>query len=303
MKKIINAPIIQLSTKVGILGMATFAAFNFTPKTDDKAPTEHFIKQCTIDDVSSYDIREFTPVTPANKLHTLQSPPIKATTLNIHTPLSPHFRKSSSFGPRHGRGHNGVDIAANTGTAITAPAYSEVAYKGWAGRYGNTVILYHGNDTYSLYAHLQKDSTRKLKVGEHLHEGTIFAKVGTTGRSTGPHLHTEIIIADNTGKYGHVVNPQSVWNGADLSDPKERAQLIKEAQKTMGRKIGTYSAVYTARIANRAYNASTFDSHLDAQGTPKQLASAWNVSREMSKAPMTLNTTTTQSALLNLKPL
>jgi len=307
MKKIIQAPIIQLSAKAGILGMATFAAFNYTPKTDDKAPTDNVAKQSTIGEDRSYNVDGFSPVTFKDTLHTLStrpSTPVNTTpALNVHIPLSSHFRKSSLFGPRHGRGHNGIDIAANTGTSITAPAYSEVAYKGWAGKYGNTVILYHGNDVYSLYAHLKKNSTRELKIGNHIQEGVVFAQVGTTGRSTGPHLHTEIIIADDTGKYGQVVNPQSVWSGANLSDPEKRAQLIKEAQDTMGRKIGTYSAVYTARIANREYDASAFDKHLDAQATTTQLTSAWKVSREMSEIPMTRHTTTTQSAFLNFKPL
>lgn len=94
-------------------------------------------------------------------------------------------------------GHNGVDIAAPIGTSIHASAEGTVIASmtgGWNGGYGNYVVIAHPNGTQTLYAHNQKNF---VKVGDRVEQGQTIAKLGSTGRSTGPHIHFEIRGAKN----------------------------------------------------------------------------------------------------------
>jgi LysM repeat protein len=93
-------------------------------------------------------------------------------------------------------GNNGVDLAAPTGTKIVAAASGTVllARNGYNGGYGNMVIIKHPNGTQTLYAHQSKIST---KTGAQVSQGETIGYVGSTGRSTGPHLHYEIRGARN----------------------------------------------------------------------------------------------------------
>ncbi len=92
--------------------------------------------------------------------------------------------------------HRGVDIAAPIGTPIYAMASGRVltARTGWNGAYGNMIILQHPNGTRTLYAHMSKLNTTS---GANVSQGDIIGFVGSTGRSTGPHLHFEILGAKN----------------------------------------------------------------------------------------------------------
>lgn len=108
---------------------------------------------------------------------------------------------SSGFGPRWGRMHNGIDIAASTGTPIIASddgTVSEVTYE--PSGYGKKVVVNHGNGYRTLYAHANEIY---VSVGQVVSAGDTIASVGNTGRSTGPHLHFEVI------KNGVPVNPQN----------------------------------------------------------------------------------------------
>lgn len=98
---------------------------------------------------------------------------------------------SSPFGPRGGRNHNGLDLAANTGDPIKAARDGEVVLSGWVQGYGETVILKHEDGTQTLYGHC---SRRLVQTGERVRLGEVIAEVGSTGNSTGPHLHFEIIV-------------------------------------------------------------------------------------------------------------
>jgi len=100
---------------------------------------------------------------------------------------------SSHFGPRDGRNHNGIDLAANMGDDIRAARDGTVIIAGEVPGYGNTVVLEHEDGTRTLYAHA---SVLKVKVGQKVRQGDVIALVGSTGRSTGPHLHFEIIVND-----------------------------------------------------------------------------------------------------------
>jgi murein DD-endopeptidase MepM/ murein hydrolase activator NlpD len=96
---------------------------------------------------------------------------------------------TSGYGPRWGRMHTGIDIAAPSGTPIHAAKAGEVIFTGWLGGYGNAVILDHGEGVATLYGHQSRIGTTE---GQILNQGDVLGFVGTTGHSTGNHLHFEI---------------------------------------------------------------------------------------------------------------
>ena len=100
-----------------------------------------------------------------------------------------NYRISSKFGARWGRNHNGLDMAASTGTKIYASDGGTVTYAGYKGTFGYLVIINHGGNYESYYAHCSK---LLVKKGDKVFQGQNIALVGNTGRSTGPHLHFEI---------------------------------------------------------------------------------------------------------------
>jgi murein DD-endopeptidase MepM/ murein hydrolase activator NlpD len=91
-----------------------------------------------------------------------------------------------SGGPRF---HGGIDIAAASGTPVYAPQAGYVAFSGYYGGYGNVVVLNHGNSLYTVYGH---NSQLLVKAGDAVYRGQVISLVGSTGRSTGPHLHFEV---------------------------------------------------------------------------------------------------------------
>jgi len=111
---------------------------------------------------------------------------------------------SSAFGPRWGRMHEGLDIAAEKGAPIKAVEGGRVVFAGPRGRYGNAVIINHGNGFRSLYGHA---SRIEVAPGDDVEKGQIIARVGNTGRSTGPHLHLELL------HRGVPLNPQRYLPG------------------------------------------------------------------------------------------
>lgn len=97
---------------------------------------------------------------------------------------------TSPFGLRDGRSHEGIDIAAEANTPIRAVATGKVVFADSRGTYGMTVIIDHGNDMRTLYAHCAK---LFVSVGDLVDTSTVIALAGSTGRSTGPHLHLEVL--------------------------------------------------------------------------------------------------------------
>lgn len=95
---------------------------------------------------------------------------------------------TSGFGPRWGRLHAGIDIGAGSGTPIRAAKAGEVIFAGSYSGYGNCVIINHGGGLTTLYAHQSRLGTRD---GATVSQGQVIGFVGSTGHSTGPHLHFE----------------------------------------------------------------------------------------------------------------
>ena len=105
---------------------------------------------------------------------------------------------TSGFGMRWGRMHEGIDIAGAGGTAIAAAAAGTVIVAGWVGGYGNMVVIDHGGGISTGYGHM---SSLAVSVGQTVGQGTVVGGMGTTGHSTGVHLHFEVRVN------GTAVNP------------------------------------------------------------------------------------------------
>lgn len=108
-------------------------------------------------------------------------------------PIGDPDRITSGLGRRWGRFHPGVDIPAGKGTLVKAAMEGKVIFAGYSGNYGKTITLEHRDDYTTRYAH---NSVLLVKVGDYVQKGQVIAKVGSTGRSTGNHLHFEIRCAD-----------------------------------------------------------------------------------------------------------
>ena len=102
------------------------------------------------------------------------------------------------------RTHAGLDIGAAHGTNIYAAAAGTVLVSGWnTGGYGNYVVIDHGGGLTTLYAHC---SSLLVSAGQKVSRGQVIAKVGSTGMSTGPHLHFEVL------KNGSHTDPNAYFN-------------------------------------------------------------------------------------------
>ncbi|MDD2233497.1 MAG: peptidoglycan DD-metalloendopeptidase family protein [Desulfitobacteriaceae bacterium] len=105
---------------------------------------------------------------------------------------------SSPYGNRSRNFHKGIDIAGRSGTPFVAAASGTVVEAGWSGGYGNMILIDHGNGVKTRYGHASKIL---VSAGQHVTKGQTIALLGSTGISTGPHLHFEVIVN------GNAVNP------------------------------------------------------------------------------------------------
>lgn len=105
---------------------------------------------------------------------------------------------SSLFGYRWGRLHSGIDIIEDIGAPVRAAWRGKITYVGWYGGYGETIVMEHQNGYSTLYGHL---SDYAVDVGQIVKAGQIIGYVGSSGNSTGPHLHFEV------RREGEAVNP------------------------------------------------------------------------------------------------
>ncbi len=160
-----------------------------------------------------------------------------ATKALMRTPIS-GARMSSGFGMRrhpilgYTKMHTGMDFAAPRGTPIKAAGSGKVTYARWRGAYGRTVILDHGKGYKTLYAHMSR-IPRGIRPGTRVRQGQVIGYVGSTGRSTGPHLHYEV------RRNNRPINPKrlrmanhSQLRGANLAAfKKHKARVLAMMQK------------------------------------------------------------------------
>ncbi|MGE8352891.1 MAG: peptidoglycan DD-metalloendopeptidase family protein [Pseudomonas protegens] len=153
----------------------------------------------------------------------------------IRTPVD-FARISSRFsmGRKHPilnkiRAHKGVDYAAPRGTPIKAAGDGKVLLAGRRGGYGNTVIIQHGNTYRTLYGHMQ-GFAKGVKTGGSVKQGQVIGYIGTTGLSTGPHLHYEFQV--------NGVHVDPLGQKLPMADPiakAERARFLQQSQPLMAR--------------------------------------------------------------------
>ena len=113
-------------------------------------------------------------------------------------------RISSPFGNRKSGFHRGVDIATARGTPIYAAASGTVRTRGYSSSYGYYIVLEHSDGYSTLYAHVSSIAD-SVRVGKQVVRGQVIAWVGSTGFSTGPHLHWEV------SRHGQLVNPMNFF--------------------------------------------------------------------------------------------
>ena len=153
----------------------------------------------------------------------------------IRTPVD-FARISSKFsmGRKHPilnkiRAHKGVDYAAPRGTPIKAAGDGKVLLAGRRGGYGNTVIIQHGNSYRTLYGHMQ-GFAKGMKTGGSVKQGQVIGYIGTTGLSTGPHLHYEFQV--------NGVHVDPLGQKVAMADPLskgERSRFLAQSQPLMAR--------------------------------------------------------------------
>ena len=114
------------------------------------------------------------------------------------------FRRNP-FGGRTYEFHPGMDIDGERGEVVVAPANGTVIFAGYKGGYGNMVEIDHGNGLTTLYGHLSKID---VEVGDTIARNQSFAFIGSTGRSTGPHLHYEVRLNDRPINPRHFLPPE-----------------------------------------------------------------------------------------------
>lgn len=151
---------------------------------------------------------------------------LELSTLPIYFPLpQKKFKRiSSHFGMRYHPilkkriFHSGLDLTAKTGTPIYASANGVVVKSTYSKSHGNYVTIKHGKKYKTLYGHMSK---RAVKINQKVKQGDLIGYVGSTGRSTGPHLHYEIL------KNNKQIDPYSYWKAASTYSIKKKLYNTK----------------------------------------------------------------------------
>ena len=160
-------------------------------------------------------------------------------------------RISSNFGPRkhpvlgYTRQHQGVDYAAPTGTPIRAAGNGRIVHRGTRGGYGKTVIIDHGNNYKTLYAHMNGYRSGQ-SMGSRVRQGEIIGYVGMTGLATGPHLHYEFHVREKP------VNPVTVDLPRAESLPSRHMEAFRTATAPLLADIATLRETQWAEGATGA---------------------------------------------------
>ncbi len=148
----------------------------------------------------------------------------------LKTPIN-GARVSSGFGMRrhpvlgYSKLHKGVDFAARTGTPIFAAGDGVIVRRLWNGGYGRYIKIKHNSTYQTAYAHMSRFN-RRFKRGSRVKQGDVIGYVGTTGRSTGPHLHFEVI------RKGRAINPAKV---KAVSGTRLKGRVLKDFKKTVNK--------------------------------------------------------------------
>ncbi|MCF3109488.1 M23 family metallopeptidase [Niabella sp. CC-SYL272] len=177
---------------------AAFKSIDQRMQQINRLLAERGLSKLTLEHAGGPEIFDMTNIDEVASLY--DSGLVKAENLIRHTPIGrPHFgEQTSGFGHRYnpfGNGsvesHSGLDFKGEIGETVKTTADGTVVHAGPKGGYGNCVIVQHQNGFQTLYGHLSKIN---VKEQQKIRSGEKIGEVGSTGRSTGPHLHYEILI-------------------------------------------------------------------------------------------------------------
>jgi murein DD-endopeptidase MepM/ murein hydrolase activator NlpD len=155
---------------------------------------------------------------------------------------------TSEFGPRWGRNHDGIDIAAPTGTAIKAAACGTVSFRGQQSGYGNIICIAHSSQFTTCYAHM---SAFAVGSGARVRTGQVIGYVGCTGSCTGPHLHFE------TRVNGTAQNPRRYLGGQPMPAAARKATM-PTARRALARKRTSVMTVRRNSVSTTANRGESF---------------------------------------------
>lgn len=142
------------------------------------------------------------------------------------------------------RAHKGVDYAARTGTPIKAAGDGKIIFRGRKGGYGNAVIVQHGGNITTLYAHM-KSFKRNQRVGSKIKQGQVIGFVGQSGLASGPHLHYEFRLN------GVHKNPLTVKLPHAKPIQKRDAEAFKDTASSLLAQLETYQATKLAALSTQ----------------------------------------------------
>lgn len=143
------------------------------------------------------------------------------------------------------RPHHGIDYGAPVGTPVEAAGNGVVTYAGWKGGYGKFVEIRHGKGYSTRYGHLSKIA-KNVRTGSKVKQGDLIGKVGSTGLSTGPHLHYELKAA------GKLINPLSVKAMPGVSIGKREKQKFASVSTEILKKLSDSSTAVASVAVKRA---------------------------------------------------
>lgn len=159
------------------------------------------LKEFASADTVITDLYKEKPVIKTNqKINTMKTVDYSSTPLGIALAEPIQGTITSRFGGRSRGLHTGLDVATSLGTPVKAAASGVVAYAGYKGSYGYLVVIDHGGGIETYYAHCSK---LYVNAGDSVSQGQVISAVGSTGNSTGPHLHIEVRVN------GVAKNPQN----------------------------------------------------------------------------------------------
>ena len=190
----------------------------------------------------------------------------------ISTPVNGTL--SSPYGPRGGRNHDGMDIAAPTGTPVRAAACGTVSSAGQQSGYGNIVCITHTSQFSTCYAHLSRFG---VSNGAQVQQGQVIGYVGCTGSCTGPHLHFE------TRVNGQAQNPSTYLSGGSTI-PGKRATVAGTSS------TGTTATATTATATTQPASAESVQVAPTAEGEVATTTEATAMEATTTEAPTTETT-------------
>jgi len=178
--------------------------------------------------------------------------------------------KTSPYGPRGGRNHNGIDIAAPSGTPIKAAECGVVSSSGAQGGYGNMVCVNHSSALQTCYAHMLRTAA---STGQSVRKGQVIGYVGSTGNSTGPHVHFE------TRVKGQARDPEPYLRGGAV--PGRPA--VRQATATRSTKAAASRMAGTRAASSPALRLTA--SHASSASTPPPAAARRATAQPAAPAP------------------